>query len=337
MSRTPFDRRTLEETAFAYWGSCALFAAVQTGLSARLARGPAGRERLARELELDRRGLELLLVALQALGVVQEQDGRWSLSPGASALFTPGGSRDQSHVLLHLGDMVADWARLAECVRRGRPVERPQAKEDEPSPPRTHFYRAMRDIARQQAPGLARRLGLRGGQHLLDLGGGPGVYALTFVQETPGLAATVFDLPQAEEHFRQERERYPGGEAVVFRAGDYRRHELGGPYQVVWISQVLHGAGPRECAQLVAKAARALAPGGVLWIQEFVLDPQGRPERFAALFGLNMLVNTEAGRSYRREELAGFMRGAGLAEVEYVGPTVEGSAAGLMRGVKPGN
>ena len=195
MAQSPFDRRVLEETAFAYWGSCALFAAVQTGLSARLAQGPASKELLAGELDLDRRGLELLLVALQALGVVQEQDGRWRLRPEAAALFTPGSEQDFSHVLLHLGDMVADWARLAECVRSGRPVERPQPKEGEPSPPRTHFYRAMRDLARQQAPGLARRLGLRAGQHLLDLGGGPGVYALTFVQETPGLKATVFDLP----------------------------------------------------------------------------------------------------------------------------------------------
>jgi hypothetical protein len=234
-----------------------------------------------------------------------------------------------------MADMVADWAKLAECVRTGRPVERPRPAEGEPSPQRDHFYRAMRDLARQQAEGLAARLGLEPGRRLLDLGGGPGVYACTFASEVPGLEAAVFDLPGAREHFLAERARHPGAELVEFVAGDYRSEPVGGPYHVVWISQVLHGAGPAECRQLMHKAAEALAPGGVLWVQEFIVDPTGQGHLFPALFGLNMLVNTSEGRSYTREEIAEMMAAAGLAEIGYHGPTAEGSPAQLMRAAKP--
>jgi len=59
---------------------------------------------------------------------------------------------------------------------------------------------------------------------------------------------------------------------VVFRAGDFHRDDLGGPYDVAWLSQILHGEGPEDCADLLARAVAALRPGGQLWVQEFVVE-----------------------------------------------------------------
>lgn len=87
----------------------------------------------------------------------------------------------------------------------------------------------MRDIARQQATGLAARLGLAAGQSLLDLAGGPGVYALTFADETPGLASTVFDLPGAEPFFREEAARHPGAARCASSPGTTRRTTWAAP------------------------------------------------------------------------------------------------------------
>jgi ubiquinone/menaquinone biosynthesis C-methylase UbiE len=192
----------------------------------------------------------------------------------------------------------------------------------------------MRDIARQQARGLAARLGLAAGQSLLDLAGGPGVYGLTFAEETPGLAVTVLDLPGAEPFFREEAALHPAAAGVAFRPGNYEQADLGGPYDVVWLSQVLHGEGPDKCEALLAKAASALRPGGELWVQEFVVQEMGG-HPFCSLFSLNMLINTQHGQGYDAAQLGGMMTAAGLAEVEFVGPTREGAPAALMRGRKP--
>jgi ubiquinone/menaquinone biosynthesis C-methylase UbiE/alkylhydroperoxidase/carboxymuconolactone decarboxylase family protein YurZ len=318
----------------AYWQACALQAAVQNGLTARLAQGPASLDDLCQELVLSRRGLKALLTSLLTLGLLAKQGDIYSLHAQAAPFLTPGSPDDQSNAILHMADMVADWAQLDWCVRTGQPVERERVTGSVETPEREHFYRAMRDIARQQAPGLAGRLGLKAGQKLLDLGGGPGVYAHTFSAEVSGLKAAVFDLPGAKIHFEKEAGAHPGAGQVDFIEGDYHKDDLGSGYDVMWISQVLHGEGPEECERLVQKAARALAPGGVLFVQEFVVDPEGQGHPFAALFSLNMLVNTKAGCSYSADELADFMALAGLEEIEHLGPTREKSPAALMRGVK---
>ncbi len=328
----PWGTERVMAMANTYWQSCALQAFVQTGLAAEMAKGQDTADGLASRLGLDRRGTRLLLTALTTLGLLERRETAYALREDAASLFTPGSPRDMSNYVLHMADMVADWSRLAECVRSGAPAKRPDPEAGPgPAPGRTHFYRAMRDIARQQARGLARRLGLEAGQNLLDLAGGPGVYGLTFAEETPGLAVTVFDLPGAEPFFQEEALAHPGAVGAAFRAGDYDQAPLGGPYDVVWISQVLHGEGPEACAALLGRAVGALKPGGALWVQEFVVrETGGHP--FASLFSLNMLVNTQKGQAYDAGELAGMMTGAGLRDVEYMGPTKEGSPAALMRG-----
>ncbi|MCA1906533.1 MAG: acetylserotonin O-methyltransferase [Desulfarculus sp.] len=329
---TPWGPERLRAVASAYWESCTLHAAVRCGLTEALAAGPASPAELAERLGLSPRGLAILVRALLVLDLVREQDGQLSLNPGVVEHFTPGGPRDLSSVILHMADMVGDWAQLAECVRRGQPVERPALDQTGPAP-RAHFYRAMRDIARRQAPGMAGRLGLKPGQILLDLGGGPGVYGLTFADEVPGLSAIVFDLPQAREHFQAEAALHPGAERVRFREGDFLRDDLGGPYDVAWLSQILHGEGPEECERLVRAAAEALKPGGWLWVQEFVVQIPGLA--WPGLFGLNMLINTRRGQSYTAAEIKAMLVKAGLTQVRYDGPVRADPAAGLVCGQKP--
>ena len=68
-------------------------------------------------------------------------------------------------------------------------------------------------------------------------------------------------------------------------------------------------------------------------VQEFVLEDAKDGPPFPALFSLNMLLGTEAGRSYSGHELAGMMTEAGLLDVERL--TLElPNGAGIMRGRK---
>ena len=83
---------------------------------------------------------------------------------------------------------------------------------------------------------------------------------------------------------------------------------------VAWLSQVLHGETVDDAARLLKNAAACLVPGGLLCVQEFVLDDDRCGPSHAALFALNMLVGTPGGQTYTAQELAAMMRQAGAVE-----------------------
>ena len=53
----------------------------------------------------------------------------------------------------------------------------------------------MFNLASLLAPRIAQAIDLSGCRRLLDLGGGPGTYAIHFCLANPGLSAVVYDLP----------------------------------------------------------------------------------------------------------------------------------------------
>jgi SAM-dependent methyltransferase len=173
-------------------------------------------------------------------------------------------------------------------------------------------------------------------ERLLDLGGGPGTYAIFFCRHYPQLSATVFDLETTRPFAEQVIGEHGLEGRIGFRAGDFLEDSLGGddgPYDAVWMSHVLHGEGPTDAARLVARAADTLAPGGRLAIHEFILDDDRQGPLFATLFTLNMLLGTDQGRSYTDGELREMMAAAGLERIERVAVDLP-NASGVLMGVK---
>lgn len=320
-----------------YWQSSMFHAGLKTGLIAELSQGPATTEELAARLGLHPRSTGLLLAALAALEVLEEQDGGYGLNPQLGGLLDPDGAGGVYHYCMHMAMGGPAWTKLDQVVASGEPIPRPPAPADGSVPPaQLAFYLGMRDLGRLAAPGLAARLGLEPGMHLLDLGGGPGIYAHAMAAETPGLKVTVFDLPQSERFFRETNQGHPASERVDFRAGDYHHDGMGGPYDAVWMSHILHSMNSAGCQEVMSKASEVLKPGGRLWMQDFVVGAEGSAGRFASLFAINMLVNTPGGRTYSFEEIAGFMTRAGLERVEELGRIRPRAEGWIIGATKPG-
>ena len=166
---------------------------------------------------------------------------------------------------------------------------------------------------------------------LVDVGGGSGAYAIAFAQANPALTAVVLDLPTvlpiAESHIGDA----DLAKRVTTRAGDLRRDDFGRDFDLVFLSSICHMLGPDGNRDLLARSARALAPGGRVVIQDFILEPDRTRPRQAVLFAINMLVGTEAGGTYSEEEYASWLTAAGLTGVRRIrlkGP------ADLMVGIR---
>jgi cyclopropane fatty-acyl-phospholipid synthase-like methyltransferase len=181
------------------------------------------------------------------------------------------------------------------------------------------------------APEIAEIIDLTGKKRLLDLGGGPGTYAVHFCKKYPDLHAIVYDLPTTRPYAKKVIERFSLSDRIEFMPGDYTSEELKGAYDAVWLSHILHGESPQTCERLVENAVSVLNPGGLVVIHEFILDDTLDHPVFPALFSLNMLLGTSGGKAYSQSELTRMLYRAGAKNIRrlpYRSPTDSGLISG---------
>ncbi len=206
------------------------------------------------------------------------------------------------------------WSTLTEAVRTGHPAIE-QALPDRGDQWFRSFIAAMHDRARNQAALIAGMLDLSGVGRLLDVGGGSGAFSIAFAREAEGLRATVFDLPNVTALTREYVEREGLASRIDTRNGDYTRDDLGGGYDLVFLSAIVHSNSFEENRVLISKCAAALNRGGRLAVLDFVMDEDRTSPAMGAIFSLNMLVGTKSGDTYTESEIRGWLQLAGIEEI----------------------
>jgi len=315
-----------------YWAACALHAGVKLDVFSPLATGARRPGEVAQGCGADPRAIAMLLDALTALGFLVKADGSYGLTAFAAAHLVRTAPGYFGHIIMHHHHLMESWVQLPDAVRSGRPVRGPVSHGDEEEA-RESFLLGMFNLASQLAPRIAASVDLAGRRRLLDLGGGPGTYAVHFCLQNPGLAATVFDLPTTRSFAENTVARFELADRVDFCSGDYLADTVPGGFDVAWLSHILHAEGEETCAAILRKAAAALQPGGMLLVQEFILSDAKDGPQFPALFSLNMLLVTGNGRSYAQGELTAMMAAAGLADVRRL-PVDLPNGAGILAGRK---
>jgi predicted O-methyltransferase YrrM len=276
--------------------------------------GGASAAAVARRCGTDPRATALLLNALVTLGHLERPGESYQNTPLTSRYLTADGRDDARAALRHNLSLWETWSGLTDVVRTGRAAPRRQMaeREDDWTVP---FIAAMHRGAAVRAPAVVEALGAGKVRRMLDVGGGSGAYAIAFAQANPALEAVVLDLPTVlpitESHIAE------AGLAgrVTTRPGDLRSDPLGAGYDLVFMSSICHMLSPDENRDLLSRGASALAPGGRVAVQDFILDPDRTGPRHAALFAINMLVGTEAGSTYTEAEYASWLEAAGLVRV----------------------
>jgi ubiquinone/menaquinone biosynthesis C-methylase UbiE len=306
----------------AYWKSLALHAGVRLDVFTAIGAGRLSGAEVARAVGGDERGVTTLLDALAALGLLEKADGRYANSAAARAYLVHGSPSDLGSMIRHHANLVPSWNRLHEAALAGGPVRSRSSHGD--TGELEDFLMGMHANSFGTATRAAREIDLAGRRRLLDLGGGPGTWAVQFALANPGLRATVFDLPTTRPFAERVIAAAGVADRVEFRAGDFTEDELPGGFDVAWLSHILHGEGPQTARAIIGRAFRALEAGGLILIHEFLLDDDRTRPVFSALFSLNMLAGTPEGRSYSVAELSGMLADAGAKNVRllpFSGPT----------------
>ena len=312
-----------------YWQACTLHAGIGLDLFTLLGTDEMNADEVAGALECDVRGITMLLNALSAMGLLVRQRGRYANTAASRSFLVKGSAQYIGYMVMHHHNLVEAWSRLDQAVRSGKPVRETPVQDEEE---RQSFLMGMFNLAMGIAPDLAKQIDLKGRNHLLDLGSGPGTYAIHFCLANPDLKATVYDLPTTRPFAEKTISEFGVSDRINFIAGDYLKYDLSGNYDVAWLSNVLHGEGPDACQMIIDKTVSVLEPGGLLLIHDFILNDNFNCPMFPALFSLNMLVNTEDGRSYSEGQIKEMLTNAGvknLRRLPFKGP----NDSGIMRGV----
>ncbi|WP_243363413.1 acetylserotonin O-methyltransferase [Fundidesulfovibrio terrae] len=311
-----------------YWPTCALHAGAMLDVFTPLDGGPASAASLAPSLACDARALTMLLNALAAMGLVTKDGDAYALSDAARRFLVKTSPDYVGYIIRHHHRLMPSWAQLPDAVRSGKPVRGRGGSGDG----REDFLLGMYNLASAIAPRLAKCIDLTGRERFLDLGGGPGTYAVHFCLANPGLQASVFDLDTSEAFARTIAARHGVADRIGFIPGDYLQDPVPGGFDVAWLSHILHAEDPAGCRTIIGKAAKALKPGGLVFIHEFILNDTMDGPEFPALFSLNMLLGTAGGQSYSEAQLRGMLEEAGFRDVrrlDFKGP----NDSGVLRAV----
>ena len=119
---------------------------------------------------------------------------------------------------------------------------------------------------------------------------------------------------------------------LACRDAGYEVEGMPGGFDVVWLSHVLHGEGPEGCEVIIRKAVAALEPGGMILVQEFILDDSMDGPPFPALFSLNMLLGTNTGQAYSQGQLTAMLAAAGVGDLRRI-PLELPNGAGIIAGI----
>lgn len=288
-----------------------VFTAAGTGATA---------SQVAAKIGTDPRATAMLLNALVALGLLTKTGDTFANTAVSARYLAAGGNDDNRAALMHTAHLWLTWSNLTASVRAGTAVQVPERADDWTEA----FIAAMHRNAGERAGLVVRAAGADRARRMVDVGGGSGAYSIAFAKANPGLHSDILDL-EAVTHIAQRHIDAAGvQDRVRTRIGDLRTDRFGKDYDLVFISAICHMLSPEENADLAKRSYEALAPGGRIVIQDFILDATKTSPKFAAMFALNMLVGTKAGSSYSEPEYVDWLKDAGFSGVQCVrmpGPT----------------
>ena len=312
-------RRQVEllQTAHGYFGSQVLFSANELGVFGALQERPRSAAELAPVVGADEDALERLLNACVALGLLSLDAGVYANSPTAEEVLVPEAEGYLGNWLRLMARWMTPWTHLTETVRTGRPAHDARLHLGGDPLQTEEFLLGMDDYARLRGSEIVRYLDLSGGLELIDVGGGPGSYAVLFTKEWPDLNVTVFDLPDVVPLAQKHAQDAGVGDRVAVRPGNYYEDEFGTDYDVVFLSDTLHQESPEACLLILEKAYRALSPGGRIAVQAMFLNEDRVSPTWPVMHSLIMALIYGGGRAYTVQETKEMMERAGFVDCEH--------------------
>ncbi|MEI6756906.1 MAG: C-20 methyltransferase BchU [Chlorobium sp.] len=222
--------------------------------------------------------LGMLLEALRQMGITAEENGKWSLTPFAKAMFLP---NNENLYMIPVAKAMANLAdnfymKMADAVKgtlnfKAEVAYPPVTREDN-----LYFEEIHRSNAHFAIKLLLEEANLANTKTIIDVGGGIGDISAALLQKYPQLDSTILNLPGAIDLVNENaiekgvtdrlrgtavdiyKEAYPVADAVMF-------------------CRILYSANEQLTAMMCRKAYEALPANGKVLILDMIIDDSENP------------------------------------------------------------
>ena len=295
-----------------------LNAAIEYDFFTHIARGSRGYEEIARAAGTDPRATRIVLDGLLALAMIEKRDGKYFLTPISEAFLVrgkPSYMGDFRHVALALWD---GMAHLIETLKTGKPLSRMDTNTE--LEVWEKLVLGIIPIAQPVAKALcdileigAKRKGLR----VLDIAGGSSIFGMTIVTRDPSAEVTQLDWPNVNAVAKKlNRERGLEGK-IRFIDGEFRSAKIEEiSYDLAIASNFCRFESPEGNQELFRAAYKALKPGGLFVVNDFLPNEERTEPTFALRFSVYTLTHTPGGECWTLSEYTRWLKAAGFASIE---------------------
>ena len=306
----------LMQFAWGYAPPLIIESACRYKLFDQLEAGPKTAEELAAAAGVSLRGTRAIANALVGIDLLtKDAQGRYSLTPESATFLVSTKPSYLGRLVYHTSvQILPRWQKLPEVVANGQPAGGVNQHEGGAE----FFQQFVEDLfplsyPAAQALAAELRIAQAGAPvSVLDLAAGSGVWSIALAQASPRVRVTAVDWPEVLQVTRRVAARSGVADQYTFVEGDLGLADFGSGHNVATLGHILHSEGEARSKELLAKTFAALAPGGTIAIQEFLVDNERAKQTMGLIFAVNMLVATDQGNTFSFEEIAQWLTATGF-------------------------
>jgi SAM-dependent methyltransferase len=287
---------------------------------------------LAKKHGWHERPLTVLLDALTAMGLVIKKDGLYRTDPSLLPFLRSDSPQTVLPMIRHAATIWKNWSNLTRIVTETGGVESASSGFENPEDQKA-FIGAMHVVARARAPQIIKAINPGSARRLLDVGGASGTYTIAFLEASPDMSGTLFDLPNVVDMGRERIKEAGLMDRVSIIVGNFYTDSLPPGHDLALVSAIIHMNSAEQNVDLYKKIFDALVPGGRIVIRDHVMKPDKTAPKSGALFAINMLVGTPGGGTYTYEEIKSGLAAAGFENVQLI--QEEDQMMGLVQAYRP--
>ena len=323
------------QLALAYRASAVFFAASDLDVFTHIGNDALTAAEVAERCGAALEPLRMVLETCADSGLLIRDGDRFRNTPTTSTFLIKGERVYLGDSLKYARDLYPAWGALTSLVKTGRPTMPPETILGDDKAKTRAFVMAMHERARGIGSVLPHNVNLAGRKKLLDVGGGPGTYAVELCRQTPGLTATVLDRPGVLEVTRELVDAAGFSDRVTLLPGDYLKTPFGSGFDAALLSGMMHRETAANVNLLLRKAFDAMVPGGQVMVSDvFFDDDRKNTPPFATSFALNMMLTSDHGSAHAKTEMARWMEANGFRNIT-LNEMPKPNPHTLILGIKP--